>query len=374
MNDLVGRCIAEQEYSSAAYAVTLTYGGDEAGSAVLVYADFQRFMKRLRRRGFRVRYIVAGEYGSKKGRAHWHAVLFFQGKAPEVADNPGDPGPWEIVLDRRINWEPWPHGFAFFQQPDYGGFAYVLKYALKDLSQQVRTGHLAMSKKPPLGADFVADLAERYVRQHLAPQDLFYSFPHVFDANHKRRRFMLQGKSRENFISAFIERWEATHGVPHPVSDVLMAHWDKIAAEEMERETPDEVALARKAQWPRYASEGSSGSWVPDQAERDFANWQYWRAVRARLPFALIDVAPLDLVEASLSDLDVASPLWVFDPPGDDLQIFYPTETGEKRWLVNDTETAEQVRAWLRQVSAQSARGEFWTPLPSSRDGAQASS
>ena len=28
--------------------------------------------------------MIAGEYGERKGRAHWHAVLFFKGKVPSL--------------------------------------------------------------------------------------------------------------------------------------------------------------------------------------------------------------------------------------------------------------------------------------------------
>lgn len=54
-------------------------------SLSLEYRDFQGFMKRLRRRvsgvsllnGQRpIRFFVAGEYGKRFGRPHWHAILF----------------------------------------------------------------------------------------------------------------------------------------------------------------------------------------------------------------------------------------------------------------------------------------------------------
>jgi len=74
--------------------VTLDYRpADLPRSGSLEYGDFQRFMKRLRRRyrgvssprvegvafgpGFRpIRFFASGEYGSRFGRPHWHAILF----------------------------------------------------------------------------------------------------------------------------------------------------------------------------------------------------------------------------------------------------------------------------------------------------------
>ena len=64
--------------------VTLTYKGDVPGSVTLLTADVQKFVRSLRKAGHKVRYMIAGEYGERKGRAHWHAVLFFKGKVPSL--------------------------------------------------------------------------------------------------------------------------------------------------------------------------------------------------------------------------------------------------------------------------------------------------
>lgn len=66
--------------------VTLDYSPDRLSSWSLVYRDWQLFMKRLRRRfsgvsfspdGTRpIRFFVAGEYGARFRRPHWHAILF----------------------------------------------------------------------------------------------------------------------------------------------------------------------------------------------------------------------------------------------------------------------------------------------------------
>jgi hypothetical protein len=255
VNDLVGRCIAEQQMATATYAVTLTYAGDGPNTATLVYEDFQLFMKRLRRRGYRVRYIVAGEYGSKKGRAHWHAVLFFYGKAPQEVAIPDQRGEWDVILPRwdnddwaRIDWAPWQGvatdmetqlGFSYFQRPDYGGFEYAMKYSLKDQKQRSAKTHLAMSKKPPLGDAWFRQRAEQYVEQGLAPHGREYSFPHVFDRKGRRRKFMLQGKSLENFVEHYLATWERERGTPVPESEFLEAFQDGVrdilSWEELER-------------------------------------------------------------------------------------------------------------------------------------------
>ncbi len=64
--------------------ITLTYDDEHLpDDGLLVHADFQKFMKRLRNWRKRklnnntpVRYLMAGEYGGATGRAHFHAIIF----------------------------------------------------------------------------------------------------------------------------------------------------------------------------------------------------------------------------------------------------------------------------------------------------------
>lgn len=220
VDDLVGRCIAESHHASKALAVTLTYGDDAADhSSVLVYADFQKFMKRLRRKGYVVRYIVAGEYGSTFGRAHWHAILFFYGKYPEAVSLAKEREPWQVFYPRRkddplarIQWAPWEHGFSWIEEPSYEAFRYVLKYALKQEEKDVSVGHLAMSKKPPLGDAHFRQLAADHVKQGTVPSSYSYSFHDVRDKKGRPRKFMMQGVTRENFLSYYLRGLSARYG------------------------------------------------------------------------------------------------------------------------------------------------------------------
>lgn len=213
VNDLVGRCIAESKYSKKTYAVTLTYANDAGVNAVtLVYKDVQDFLKRLRKR-YDVRYIVAGEYGTAKGRAHWHIILFFKGEYPEIEE------------EVRVNWKYWPHGFSYFQQPDWKGFQYVLKYVLKDTDLDSADSHLAMSKKPPLGHEFFMDLAETHVEEAVIPRSFKYKVGGVRKDNGTEKVFMMQGKTRENFMAAFKQGWIEKYG-KEPYSE-FHEEWDE---------------------------------------------------------------------------------------------------------------------------------------------------
>ena len=215
VNDYVGRCIAESKFAKKTYAVTLTYGGDEGVNAVtLIYKDVQDFLKRLRKK-YKCRYIVTGEYGSAKGRSHWHIILFFQDNWPEVTSN------------KRVDWKYWKHGFSYFQEPDWKGFEYCLKYVLKDQTSRQSDSHLAMSKKPPLGHEFFQQLAKQHVEQALVPQTYFYKFGDVRDYKNREKGFMMQGKTRENFMETFINEWEQKYE-HEPLSEIVNDYYDDI--------------------------------------------------------------------------------------------------------------------------------------------------
>lgn len=207
VNDLVGRCIAESRYSKKTYSVTLTYAKQAGVNAVtLTYKDVQTFLKKLRRRYGKVRYICAGEYGTEKGRAHWHIALFFKERYPKPQNMEqlrfGEQLP---PNEYRVDWEPWEHGFSYFQEPQFRGqdFKYLMKYAIKDQDLDSSDRKLAMSKKPPLGHEFIMDLAKRHVEEAVIPRSFKYKIAGVRKNNEKENIFMMQGQTRQDFITAF---------------------------------------------------------------------------------------------------------------------------------------------------------------------------
>ena len=214
VNDLVGRCIAESMFAKKTYAVTLTYADDAGVSAVtLTYEHIQNMIRMLRKRYGKVRYIVAGEYGTAKGRAHWHIILFFEEKYPTIDEN------------KRVNWKYWKHGFSYFQNPDWKGFKYVVKYVLKQKELDSSDSHLAMSKKPPLGAKFFMKLAEEHVEQMLVPRSFVYKIKDVRDDKGKEKKFLMQGVTKDNFMQHFKKTWIEKYG-EEPPSTEFFEEWD----------------------------------------------------------------------------------------------------------------------------------------------------
>lgn len=242
VNDWVGRNIAESKTAKASHAVTLTYGRNRAGDAdheranILTYSDVQKFFKRLRKAGYPVRYFVTGEFGSTKGRAHWHVMLYWQDQVPEV----------KLDTDC-FTFEHWPHGFSQWTKPTAHAVRYNCKYIQKDMGDAERQGHLAMSKKPPLGAAYFARMAEQFVRQGLAPQSLEYRFPDVRrrkeDGTERVVPFLLGGRSAELFLDHYVEAWEAAYpGREVPPSE-LVNNWVEFGA------TSVPESAARYGEW-----------------------------------------------------------------------------------------------------------------------------
>lgn len=237
VDDWVSRNIAESRTAKAAHVVTLTYGRDQSTggidhirAAVLTYSDVQKMLKHLRVDGYPVRYFVVGEYGDKKGRSHWHIILYWQGAVPDHE------------VRRNFMWKYWPHGWSYWDRMSPQAVRYACKYLVKVMGDE--NGQIfgpMPSKKPPLGDAYFRDLAARYVEAGIAPQALFYSFPDVrrvpygtrgktvknFRDAAKPINFMMAGKTADNFCRYFVEGWREKHNDEPPRSDVIWAWLNK---------------------------------------------------------------------------------------------------------------------------------------------------
>lgn len=273
VDDWVGRCIAESKTSVGATSITLTYGrvdGQESheAAAILTYSHVQKYFKQLRNRGFPCRYLVTGEMGSKKGRSHWHGIVFWQKTIPTVMTDYGQ-NSWHpakrdtpvyvnIPVDKRFNEPCWPHGFSHWEpvRPGHmkGSIAYACKYIHKDVNDLAAQSKLAMSKNPPIGAEYFEQRAQKFVDEGISPQDRFYLFPD--DARQiktgKPVRFRLAGKSADLFCQHFIDKWrEQRPGQPWPHSEWLEEYEDRKTRADWDRD--GEFAPALKPldrRWP----------------------------------------------------------------------------------------------------------------------------
>lgn len=149
----------------------------------LCHGPWQKFMKRLRKRGIKCRYLMCGEYGEHTHRPHYHAVLYgyspsrprplsvgravgqtdlLSGLKNPAAGNPAAGNP-EQYYDERGCWhasrtleEVWPYGQVMCDRLNDNRVMYVAGYQLKDDPSGEWPSYVRWSRRPGLGADWFA--------------------------------------------------------------------------------------------------------------------------------------------------------------------------------------------------------------------------
>lgn len=145
----LGRLSLEARQHEASRFLTLTYAHDPG---VLDGSDFTKFMKRYRHHYGECRYFAVGEYGTKSGRGHWHAIIF--GHAPVVR------GHWCDNL-------AWSHGFSFDGTVTKDSIGYVAGYTLKSAMGTEKAAITRMSLKPGIGFDYLERLGSSLASSYL---------------------------------------------------------------------------------------------------------------------------------------------------------------------------------------------------------------
>lgn len=133
------RCVHESKSHDENSFITLTINDKYLNktlntSGTLVVADFQTFMKRLRKTiaPKKVRFFHCGEYGSKLQRPHHHACLFgydFPDKKI-IGQSQG-----KDVYSSNTLTKLWPLGFHTIGEVNFETASYVARYVLKKWSK-----------------------------------------------------------------------------------------------------------------------------------------------------------------------------------------------------------------------------------------------
>ncbi len=292
VDDWTGRCIAESIFAAAPYFLSLTYGReldeneeqtgseDHVRARLLTYSDVQKLMKKFRASGYMPRYFCVGEYGSAKGRAHWHVLIFWRDNSVEIAKRiehnelvraklkpgktlnvPDGPVPPHVnstrAAQKRHMQEHWPHGWSVWERlgvtPEDTAAAvrYVCKYLNKDIGGPEKQAMCRMSKVPLLGADWLHHKASLHVEAGIPPKDLFYEFPGVNRPNGERVPFMLRPGSAaaKLFCQSFVDQWaEHRPGQIMPHSKLIEEFTDPGAWEKRKPMAEGQSEWERKAE------------------------------------------------------------------------------------------------------------------------------
>ncbi|QKI28930.1 VP4 [Kummerowia striata gokushovirus] len=137
------RLVHEKRFHSDSAFITLTYADEHLPrDGSLDVKHFQDFMKRLRRRcGYtKLRFFHAGEYGEKKGRPHYHAIIFghsfFEARVDVEVSGRGDTT-WTSPLLSEV----WPFGLNRVGEVSFESCAYVARYVCKKVTGPPAQAH-----------------------------------------------------------------------------------------------------------------------------------------------------------------------------------------------------------------------------------------
>lgn len=145
--------------------ITLTYDEshlpihiDECDGLVEMRAckeDVQKFIKRLRKAGYKFKYFIVSETGPKNGRPHYHGIFFSDNKIPS-----------EEIQSK------WGKGFTSSYPATPGAMRYVTKYILKGNNRE--NNFMLCSKRPAIGSSYVKE--KTALHTYRKTEDGIYAF------------------------------------------------------------------------------------------------------------------------------------------------------------------------------------------------------
>lgn len=176
--DWAVRCVHEASLYEDNCFITLTFDEDHFNKGYvdidgvvrkrevsLCKMDFQKFMKRLRKRykGRKIRYFHCGEYGSNFGRPHHHACLFnIDFKDKKI---------WSVRNGNRLYRSEeleslWPFGYSLIGDVTFESAAYVARYVTKKITGEKKDNYY---KKVDMETGEVKEITPEYVTMSRRP-------------------------------------------------------------------------------------------------------------------------------------------------------------------------------------------------------------
>lgn len=196
----IGRLLAEEQTSLATWFGTFTYAGgyDNDEAYELQYEHVQQMFKRMRKAGHKFKYLAVGEYGTAKGRAHWHILFYFTTPPPTVEFN------------AMIQFPHWEKGHSQIEIPrsTQGSAAYMIDYITKDLSI---AGRMRYSKNPAMGTTYLLEYARERARHGVAlfPDGDVFTIPDNMNRANKLFWYKVGNQTAiyNKMMDAFLLEW-----------------------------------------------------------------------------------------------------------------------------------------------------------------------
>lgn len=238
------RCMLELAYHDSAYFVTLTYNdshvpktlyGDQGTGEVrcaltLRKRDVQLFFKRLRKAfpDCKIRYYLAGEYGGKTHRPHYHAIIYGLKLDDLVFYKRSDQNyryftsqslqdAWSIYDPANMIFDP--IGYVVVGQVTWETCAYTARYIMKKLKGDASSFYelynlepefTLMSRKPGIAAQYYLDNPDCFSKEfiHISTEKGGIKFrppkyyDRLFDIDHPGELDNIKLFRKENAIAA----------------------------------------------------------------------------------------------------------------------------------------------------------------------------
>lgn len=246
------RCMHEAKLYDANVFITLTYDDDHLPpDRSLLYPDFQKFMKRLRRRfsTSTVRFYMCGEYGEGvHKRPHYHACVFnchFPDKLYFSSDGDSE------LFTSDILTELWGKGFALVGNLTFQSAAYVARYCLKKVTGVNAAKHYEvidedtgeirqrvpefarMSLKPGIGGDWIKQfMPDCYPKGEVVVNGKAAKAPRYYDKKFKetddtdRYQLMMEARAR-TARQSFAEQSDHRLAVKEVVTEARLAQFKR---------------------------------------------------------------------------------------------------------------------------------------------------
>lgn len=167
------RCLNEAQMHDRNCFITVTYSPENLPKdGGLHVEDWQRFVKRLRKKVGRFRFFHAGEYGERFGRPHYHSLMFGYRPGDLKFLKRTDSGA-AIYSSEELS-GVWGRGYCSVGDLTFESAAYVARYCLKKitgegaLKDDDRTG-LKPYERVDLGTGEVRDIKSEYVTMSRRP-------------------------------------------------------------------------------------------------------------------------------------------------------------------------------------------------------------
>lgn len=161
------RLMQEWKRSESSAFITLTYSAKFVPDTGVSKRHFQLFMKRLRKKsGLKLRYYAVGEYGSKRKRAHYHAIIF---------NFRGDDKFLQSCWMARGSKEPF--GIVHIGKVSEASIRYTTKYIIQRAEIVPKGLHpqfCLMSRQYGLGAHYLSDAMVTWHRANRANYTLIH--------------------------------------------------------------------------------------------------------------------------------------------------------------------------------------------------------